>query len=326
MVSVWWLLLKASGNILHRGESRDQIQRFSLQKALFFVCNCSQWLTGYTTVYLPSLSPVIFIPSENRGRILGRNWDKSLESFPPFPLLTDFTQDYAPKPQRNCMFMNSGSTKNILELIKDSVRGCGGPKMGPGYPSLQLLFSITQGINLNIQANSGQTCRHSCQHWNRNKCTKCIYLQYNTVFDYFFLISWFFGFAETTVPMFLKFMCTYLHRCAKRTIKVKHLLYCMIYCIYKLKPLLRIRIRVGYFFDLCIGDPDRGWKENPDPDPKWKNSDPGSGVNILDPQHWLKRKTTTTKTDRWKNDIYNLKFVQGNKNMERKNIQCLNRK
>jgi hypothetical protein len=33
--------------------------------------------------------------TENRGRILGRNWDKSLKSFPPCysqsPLLTDFT-------------------------------------------------------------------------------------------------------------------------------------------------------------------------------------------------------------------------------------------
>jgi hypothetical protein len=61
----------------------------------------------------------------SRGRILGRNWDKSLTSFPPCysqsPLLTDFT---SPTPwsevarnilygnlnsQRNCAFMNSAS-------------------------------------------------------------------------------------------------------------------------------------------------------------------------------------------------------------------------
>ncbi len=61
----------------------------------------------------------------SRGRILGRNWNKNLKSFPPCysqsPLLTDFTHppplksgfklvckkvwelsDYAQKPQRNC--------------------------------------------------------------------------------------------------------------------------------------------------------------------------------------------------------------------------------
>ncbi len=75
-------------------------------------------------------------------RLLGRNWEKSLESFPPCesqsPLLTDFTpptpflsksgfklvcnvnivygnlksensQDYAQKPQRNCTLWNSAS-------------------------------------------------------------------------------------------------------------------------------------------------------------------------------------------------------------------------
>ncbi len=76
-----------------------------------------------------------------RGRILGRNWDKSLQSFPPCysqsHLLLDFTpppplskgvlelvcnvnivygnlnsensQVYAQKPQKNCTFMNSAS-------------------------------------------------------------------------------------------------------------------------------------------------------------------------------------------------------------------------
>jgi hypothetical protein len=78
-----------------------------------------------------------------RGQILGRNWDKSLNSFPPCylqsPLLTDFnplflskksglklicavnivhgnlksenSQDYALKPQRNFLFMNSALLK-----------------------------------------------------------------------------------------------------------------------------------------------------------------------------------------------------------------------
>ncbi len=79
----------------------------------------------------------------HRGRILGRNWDKSLKSFPPCysqsPLVTDFippppsksglklvcyvnvvygnlksenSKDYTPrkqKPQRNCTFMNPAS-------------------------------------------------------------------------------------------------------------------------------------------------------------------------------------------------------------------------
>ncbi len=71
----------------------------------------------------------------SRGRILERNWDKSLTSFPSCysqsPLLTDFTsptpwsemvrnilygnlksenfQDYGQKLQRNCTFMNSAS-------------------------------------------------------------------------------------------------------------------------------------------------------------------------------------------------------------------------
>ena len=74
-----------------------------------------------------------------RGQILGRNWDKSLKSFPPCysqsPLLTDFTppekkvvcnvnivygnlksensQDYAQKPQGNCTFMNSASAEAL---------------------------------------------------------------------------------------------------------------------------------------------------------------------------------------------------------------------
>jgi hypothetical protein len=75
--------------------------------------------------------------SISRWRILGRNWDKIVTSFPPcysqLPLLTDFTspllwakavwnwfvmytwyrkpksENSIQKPQRNCTFMNSAS-------------------------------------------------------------------------------------------------------------------------------------------------------------------------------------------------------------------------
>jgi hypothetical protein len=81
-----------------------------------------------------------FATGHYKGRILGRNWDKSLKSFPHCYSLTDFTpppppptprksglklvcnvnivygnlksensQDYVQKPQRNCTFMNSAS-------------------------------------------------------------------------------------------------------------------------------------------------------------------------------------------------------------------------
>jgi hypothetical protein len=81
----------------------------------------------------PPPPPVLY-----RGRILRRNWDKSLTSFPPCysqsPLLTDFTpppflsksglklvcnvkseiyQGYAQKPQRNCTFMNLASVQYL---------------------------------------------------------------------------------------------------------------------------------------------------------------------------------------------------------------------
>jgi len=83
-----------------------------------------------------------------RGRILGLNWDNSLKSFPPcysqLPLLTvtappspleqkwfetglqckhctvygnlmsEISQAYAQKPQRNCTFMNSASERDLL--------------------------------------------------------------------------------------------------------------------------------------------------------------------------------------------------------------------
>ncbi len=101
-----------------------------------------------TVLSKPSLSQLhgtetrMLVKLTFRGRILGRNWDKSLKSFPPCysqsPLPTDFTplphsleqkwlklvcnvnivhgslkaensQDYAQKPQQNCTFMNSAS-------------------------------------------------------------------------------------------------------------------------------------------------------------------------------------------------------------------------
>ncbi len=75
----------------------------------------------------------------SRDRILGRNWDISLKGFPlcysqspllPLPLSksglklvcnvnivygnlkSENFQDYAQKPQRNCMFMNSASVRD----------------------------------------------------------------------------------------------------------------------------------------------------------------------------------------------------------------------
>jgi len=89
-------------------------------------------------MYCTELDLQLVTSTLNRDRILGRNWDKSLKSFPPCysqsPLLKDFTppsplsksglilvcnanivnrniksgnsQDYAQKPQRNCTFMN----------------------------------------------------------------------------------------------------------------------------------------------------------------------------------------------------------------------------
>ncbi len=74
------------------------------------------------------------------GRIPGRNWDKSLKSFPPrysqSSPLTDFTspsflsknglyrnfksensQDYTQKPLRNCTFMNSTSAHDVQSFV-----------------------------------------------------------------------------------------------------------------------------------------------------------------------------------------------------------------
>jgi hypothetical protein len=68
---------------------------------------------------------------QSRGRILGRNWDKSLKGFPPWfhsqqrillpsPTLSQSglklvcnvnSQDYTQKPQQNCTFMNSASLR-----------------------------------------------------------------------------------------------------------------------------------------------------------------------------------------------------------------------
>jgi hypothetical protein len=93
-----------------------------------------------------------------RGRILGRNWDKSLRSFPPCfsqsSLLTDFTphppserkswlklvcnlnivyeniksessQEYAQKTQRNCTFMNLASVRAQFVEIYLKTYFCG---------------------------------------------------------------------------------------------------------------------------------------------------------------------------------------------------------
>jgi hypothetical protein len=105
--------------------------------------------------------------SGTRGRILGRNWEKSLKSFSPCysnsqsPQLTDFTpsppplsksglklvcnvnivygnlnsensQDYAQKPQRNCTFMNSASESvcNFRAFVVYSINNIRGvPRM-----------------------------------------------------------------------------------------------------------------------------------------------------------------------------------------------------
>ncbi len=97
---------------------------------------------------------------ESRGRILGRNRDKSLKSFPPChsksqsSLITDFTppylsksglklvcnvnivfgnltsedsQDYAQKSQRNFASMNSASVKFSHCAHFQTVNSCGGP-------------------------------------------------------------------------------------------------------------------------------------------------------------------------------------------------------
>ncbi len=90
----------------------------------------------------------------SRGRILGLDWDKSLQGFPPCnpqsPLLKDFTPlkknglkqvcnvnivygnlksenspDYAQKPQRNCTFVNlaSVSTDDCSDISVDRLVG-----------------------------------------------------------------------------------------------------------------------------------------------------------------------------------------------------------
>ncbi len=92
-----------------------------------YILKCTEWVL-WLRAWMQTVLPT-------RGRILGRNWDKSLKSFPPSysqsPLLTDFTpplpptfwakvvlngnlksensQDDAQKPQRNFTFVNSAS-------------------------------------------------------------------------------------------------------------------------------------------------------------------------------------------------------------------------
>jgi hypothetical protein len=87
----------------------------------------------------------------NRGRILGRNWDKSFKSFPPCysqpphdfspppPLIksglklicnvqtvnanlkSENSQEFSKKPQRNCTFMNSASVKHAPKWTPPSL-------------------------------------------------------------------------------------------------------------------------------------------------------------------------------------------------------------
>jgi hypothetical protein len=103
-------------------------------------------LRGWYNTPISTLSLHVLCGKAYRGRILGGNWDKSLQSFPPCysqsPLLTDLTppppwakviwnwfvivnieyrnlksgnsQDYARKPQQNCMSMNSASGVRIV--------------------------------------------------------------------------------------------------------------------------------------------------------------------------------------------------------------------
>ncbi len=88
--------------------------------------------------------------------------------------------------------------RGLKSLVRTHLGLCPGVTMvcaekDHGYPSMQL-FSFIQGINWNIQANSWQTCTHSCQHWNKNKCTKCIHFKLLIIF---LEISCLFGMAET---------------------------------------------------------------------------------------------------------------------------------
>ncbi len=191
----------------------------------------------------------------------------------------------------DCYIYSQWKQQKMCKFIKDSVRGWRmvGVEKGPRYLSMQL-FSIIQGIHWNIQANSGQTCTHSCQHWNRNKCTKCISLKYS-IWLFFFLIFWICGNYCINV---YKNLCVRIY-IVEQNLQSKWNICFTAWSTYRLKPLSRIRIRDSVLFRPLDRGSGSGMKENPDPDPEWKNSDPGSGINIPDPQHWLKRKTTTTQ-------------------------------
>ncbi len=104
----------------------------------FFSLNCTYQLQQVVTFRILNYGKVYhkMYSFRNRGRILGRNWDKSLKTFHPCysqpPLLIDFTpapllsksglklvcivnnaygnsRDYSQKPPQNYTFMNSAS-------------------------------------------------------------------------------------------------------------------------------------------------------------------------------------------------------------------------
>jgi hypothetical protein len=106
------------------------------------------------------------------------------------------------------------------------------------------------------------------------------------------------GEASADLVTFLFYIIYLLHSCKVLTWPVDSHLLCTV-------PVLRIRIRC--FLDPCIRDGSRIRDEQPkslfwelrksffglkilkffdvDPDPGWKNSHPGSGINTPDPQH-----------------------------------------
>jgi hypothetical protein len=142
----------------------------------------------YTMFLLDTASGNLF-----GGRILGRNWNKSLKSFPPCysqsPLLTvyyptppptrakvglklvcnvnivyrnlkpDNSQDYAKKPHRNCTFMNSASGWRLQDGGIDS-----------GYASITFFLDncmCSHHIKIRpVVMGSGSCC------WERDNFTK----------------------------------------------------------------------------------------------------------------------------------------------------------
>ncbi len=101
----------------------------------------------FSRTYCSLQGALVINHAESRGRILGRNWDKSLSSYPPLFTVTstngfylspslsksglklvcnvnivygnlksENSQDYAQKPQPNCTFMNSASVQNRIQF------------------------------------------------------------------------------------------------------------------------------------------------------------------------------------------------------------------